>query len=455
MDITREFPLEEEYLENSEDVFPDEMPYDEADEPYRGEDDAPEADDEDDALYWEDDAHDQWSGHDRTISPRQVQMDCRRVEWFEELNQLGKHWRTDLPKDDPLRKMQVGQALSLAYAALWANGTKDFMYRKDMDDVIGKAMEYLKSDINNYDPEKSPLGSMVSSKIEGRIKDAKRNLRHVRDHQEWFSQLEFFHNSWPDDPSVRSALIEKLITDTFRFYQKRIDSRLKTAELRNAAEARLRGRLLAFEPQEQTLGALIRLWVDEELGGDRQDITVVSADVPMGEDGENTMGEMLPAPGANPIQQLMDSEEYSVILMAMVASYQIALGDKNLKARTRYCRLNYTEQLSCFGQQLNLPQTHSQDLLKPLDPDYFRYFMYTGNAKEITLRTIAKAKLLPVVGEGPYLLVNTKWDDHGFLPAKAQIGYLKSRGISSSDSTVSGHRTRYETGFLADLRSRL
>ena len=75
-----------------------------------------------------------------------------------------------------------------------------------------------------------------------------------------------------------------------------------------------------------------------------------------------------------------------------------------------------------------------------------------GEGTTILPGTILRGRT--VIGSGPYLLENERWDKHGLLPAKAQMGYLDSIGIHSSDATISGHRKPYKQGFLSDLEKR-
>ena len=408
-----------------------------------------------DALQPPDADSDTWSDHNKLLSPRAVQKQYRQLEWYEELNKIGQHWHPKTSDQDPVWREQLRQAYLWTNVALWANGTGDFLHRSDADAVINKAMKYLEADIKSYDPQRSALGARISNMIGLRLKDALAYCTISRDHGAWADQLTLQQSLFPADPARREAWINGVIKETFHFYAKRIDSIASKPEVRKAVRNQLRDLLLDFDPHDQSLHTLVEQWVTSALHGDQTDITQSSLDTPAGEEGDGSVGELIPDHRFDPSDIVEQANEYSVILIALVANYHLHIGKGSLKTRVLYSRLNYTEQLSYFAQALPLPDDHRQDLLKPLEEDYFRYFMQVAPTAALTLRTIERARIRSVVGTGPFRLENVCWDDQGFLPAKSQMGYLNGKGISSSNSSVSGQRKPYRESFLDALRKRL
>lgn len=425
MDITRSQTLAEQYLEDQ------------------------------DALQPPDAGSDTWSDHNKLLSPRAVQKEYLQLKWYEELNKIGQHWHPKTSDQDPVWHDQLRQAYLWTHIALWANGTGDFFYRSDADAVFNKAMEYLEADIKSYDPQRSALGARISSKIGPRLKDALAYCTISRDHSAWADQLTLQQSLFPAAPARREAWINNVIKETFRFYAKRIDSIASTPEVRAAVRNQLRSLLLDFDPHDQSLHTLVEQWVTSTLHGDQTDITQSSLDTPAGEEGDGSVGELIPDHRFDPSDIVEQANEYSVILIALVANYHLHVGKGSLKKRVLYSRLNYTEQLSYFAQALPLPDDHRQDLLKPLDEDYYRYFMQVSPTVPLTLRTIERARIRYAIGTGFFRLVDVRWDDQGFLPAKAQMGYLDSKGIPSSNSSVSEQRKPYREAFLNNLKERL
>ena len=425
MDITRSQTLAEQYLEDQDALQP------------------PDAD------------SDTWSDHNKLLSPRAVQKEYRQCEWYEELNKIGQHWHPKTSDQDPVWHDQLRQAYLWTHIALWANGTGDFFYRSDADAVFNKAMEYLESDLRSYDPQKSALGTRISHKINGRLKDALAFCTISRDHSAWADQLSLLQSLFPRDPAGCEEWVNRVIKEVTHFYMKRLDRIASKPEIRTHVRRQLRDTLLHFDPDTQQLHALVDDWVRNVLHGDQEDVTLNSLDAPVGEDGEHSFGHMLPSTGDDPSDIVEQANEYSVILIALVANYHLHVGKGSLKKRVLYSRLNYTEQLSYFAQALPLPDDHRQDLLKPLDEDYYRYFMQVSPTVPLTLRTIERARIRYDIGTGFFRLVDVRWDDQGFLPAKSQMGYLNGKGIPSSNSSVSEQRKPYREAFLNNLKERL
>lgn len=395
----------------------------------------------------------EWAGHNKLLTPQDLKDQYRQLSWFEDLNSLGKRWQPRICDEDPVWQAQFRQACHLAYIGLWANGTGYFSHRDDMDAVVNKAWEYLKADIRSYDPAKSALGSRISQKISNRVKDALAFYTISRDHDAWADQLTLLEGQWRPDPDQRTRWIDNVMRETSRFYVKRINSVAAKPEVRSQIRAQLQDLLMDFDPEAGHLHALVQDWVINSLGGDQQDVSMVSVDTPVGEDG-GTIKEFIPDKGSDPSGIVEEASELSIILAALIANFQLYAGNGGYKKKTLYARLNYTEQLSCFAQTLPLPDDHSQALLKPLEENYFRYFMQVAPTAGLTLRSIEQARIRSVIGAEPYLLRQAHWDKQGFLPAKAQMGYLAEQGISSSDATVSEHRKPYREAFLGDLMKR-
>ena len=387
------------------------------------------------------------------LSSRDYQMMVRNEAWYQELNNLGAHWHPRESENDSRWLAQVDQAWALAYIALRANGTKYYAHLDDTDTIVNKAWDLLRGDIENYDPKKSALGDRISSKIRLRIFDAQDKTSRKRDLAAWEDDLTMFQNCHPSAPDHLEKWIDDIVRKAFRFYRRRIDSVAETPEIRANIRQALCDMLAQFDPATQSIHKLMEQWVSDVLHGDQEDITFVPLDKPAGDDEKNTLTDLLPDTDNDPAEMIQRSSEFSILLIALTANYQLHVGKGNLKAKTRYARLNYSEQLACFAQAVPLPDDHAQDILKPLEDDYFRYFMHTSPTP-LTLRAIENARLRTVIGSGPYRLENERWDKYGLLPAKAQIGYLDSIGIHSSDSTVSGHRNPYKKGFLSDLERR-
>ena len=390
---------------------------------------------------------------EKALTSREYQMMVRREAWYQELNNLGAHWHPRESEHDARWRSQVDQAWMLAYIALRANGTKYFAHLDDEDSIINKAWELLRGDIESYDPRKSALGERISSKIKLRIYDAQDKSSRKRDHDAWEDELTMFQNCRPAGPDQLESWIDSIIRKAFRFYRRRIDAVAATPEIRANVRNALADMLARFDPSTQSLLKLMDLWVSDVLHGDQEDVSVVSLDKPIGDDEETTLSHQIPDDSTDPANLVQQRNAYSILLIALIANYQVHVGQGKLKAKTRYARLNYTEQLACFAQAVPLPDDHTQDLLNPLEDDYFRYFMHTAPGP-LGLRAVENARLRTVIGSGPYLLENERWDKHGLLPAKAQMGYLDSIGIHSSDATISGHRKPYKQGFLSDLEKR-
>lgn len=398
----------------------------------------------------------EWQEGGKLLTHRDIQKEYRQLAWFDELNKIGRHWKPK-PADtnDPLWREQLRQAYLWTHIGLWANGAGDFSYRSDADAVVNKAMEYLEADLRSYDPQKSSLGERISHQIGARLKDALAFCTISRDHSAWSDQLTLLQSLFPRDPAGRGEWAERVVRECARFYRKQFDRIAGKTDLRAHVRGQLRDMLLSFDPDTQRLHTLVDNWVRNVLRGDQEDITLSSLDAPVGEEGENTFGEILSGTGDDPGDIVEKADEYSVILIALVANYQLHIGKGTRKKRVLYSRLNYTEQLSYFAQALPLPDAHRQDLLKPLEEDYYRYFMQIAPRAALTLRAMERARIRPVIGTGPYQLEDVRWDDQGFLPAKSQMGYLDGKGISSSDSAVSEQRKPYREAFLENLRERL
>lgn len=392
-----------------------------------------------------------WEGSDKLLSNREYQKQLCGLPWMQELNDLGMHWYPKESENDPRWQAQVDQACALAYIALRANGPKYFDHRTDDDDIVLKAWELLKADIESYDPRKSPLGVWISKKLKNRIVDAIDFYTRQRDHEAWADELSRFQTIYPNDPVLCKEWLEAIVQKAFHFYSKRIDAVATTPEIRAAIREALRSTLTQFDPAEQSLHKLVDRWVSQVLHGDQKDVITIPIDKPVGEDEESTIGDMLPGIGNDPAEIVEATGGFSIILLALTANFQLHVGNGHHKAKTRYSRLNYTEQLSYFAGPLSLPDSHRQDILKPLDESYFRHFMDVGPETPLTLRVIENARIRPVIGKGVYRLENKHWDDEGFLPAKVQIGYLAENGISSSAATVSEHRKSYRENFLKYL----
>lgn len=396
-------------------------------------------------------ADDEWADHNKLLTHRAVQKEYSQIEWYQELNRLGQHWHASPSDGDPVWLAQFSQAYGFTYAALWSNGAALFAHRSDADAIVDKAMEYLVAAIKSYDPKRSSLGARISSLIEPRIKDALAFCTISRDHSGWADELTQLQYLFPADPSKRGEWISRVIRKTFHFYTKRIDRIASKPEVRAAVREQLRDMLLCFDPDTQTLHSLVEQWVNDALRGDHTDVTLSSLDTPVGEDGDITVGELIPDQHNDPGDIVESQNTFSIILAALVTNFQIHIGKGSLKKKVLYSRLNYTEQLSYFAQALPLPDAHRQDILKPLESDYFRYFMAVDPATELTLRVIERSRIRPVIGFDPFLLEDERWNDQGFLPAKAQKGYLHTTGISTSDATISEQRKSYREGFLQIL----
>ena len=104
------------------------------------------------------------------------------LDWYHELNELGKRWVPNTPGMEVVWNLQLQQARMWTYVGICANCASDleeFAENQDnpnaADEILNIMMSedwYLCSDIRNYVPGKSLLGARMSSQISKRWKDA-------------------------------------------------------------------------------------------------------------------------------------------------------------------------------------------------------------------------------------------------------------------------------------------
>lgn len=391
----------------------------------------------------------------------------------EKLRELQNRWVQNTPENADAFLAQIQIAWDVAYRHIW-NSYDDYT-----DDERSDAAIRIFSDLRNYDPQKGSLESFIKARCDLRTKTAWEKGIDIEydppgepDGQEkWLEQLALYQEQY-DGTGQWAAAVQKHI---YAHYAPRITQKFRKQKIRTAANAvkfdkeaaiqqqflnELLQMLLSFNPQQQSLAELVQAWEQnnwstEKTQPEKKGKIQTSLDTPVGEDGNTSLGNLHPDSTYDPAIMAENrlASKNSILLLALLANYQLHVGQGKLKARTRYARLNYTEQLACFAQAVPLPDDHAQDILNPLEDDYFRYFMHT-TPEPLSLRSVEDARLRTVIGSGPYLLENEQWDKSGLLPAKAQMGYLDSIGIRSSDATVSGHRKPYKAGFLSDLEKR-
>lgn len=424
------------------------------------------------------------------LHPRKVQMDYRNdpqlSQWFEELNDLGKHWicgsvDTAPPAEDespgthlgfgkrfqqekdPRRRALLEQAWVLTYAALWANGTKFFVNHSDIDSVINRAIGYLMSDIMRYDPSKGPLGDMISSQLSKRISDSLRHMRGPRNHEEFSDKLDDIQNAWPIHRAVSEEKVEELIDLLFSFYYKEVERKLNTEEKRLSEKDYLRELLHGFDPVNQKLSSVVRLWVDERLNGHIIDHHTVSTDTLLDTDGRTRVIDLIES-------NVAVDEEAEQKAMTDTALRELAqvLNFKAHQSPTcmdnefyRNQRICYTEKIVCLIQQYRTPNFNQHDMLRALLDSYLRHFLdLPEGERSFDLKTTPIKPLEyfknpdspPETWRTP-----TEWSSKDFLPAIVPISYLERYfHLKTTDSAVTKFRKSFNQSLwkaLEDLDS--
>lgn len=342
----------------------------------------------------------------KLISPWEVARAFREdkvlARWKEELDLIGDHWKPRISEDEKVEDLnwddQILRAWMWTYTGLRINCTKHFAYRKDLDALIDKTMDLLTEDIKSYDPSKSSLGSRISNKMKLRLKDAMRLIGAPRDHDTWRIVLRDLENTCPKNREDKRRWAEKTARKIFQFYRKRVDSKLRKEKRAEAREGLIRN-LMERVPDEIFLEDLVKEWVMDVLGGDRTDPSLVSLDLPVGEEGEDTLGDMLAAPEADDREEVLKERRklasQAMELAALQLNYQSLL-NPNAAVKDqphRFNRMCYSERLVYLASQDALPVFNEKDMYRALLEHYVRFFARMPGEEELlrleklTLRT--------------------------------------------------------------------
>lgn len=409
---------------------------------------------------------------DRPFTPRDYKKSLKGLDWVGELNTLGSNWVPKSPGMEIQFKLQCGYAYTLALAGVHILCADDLARSPDEEEWTQIIMKRLETDIEKYDPQKSPLGQRMKSQIKMRRIDAIRAQNKEMNREEFLKNIRLLEDCLLEDPGLLADPARfakwagKVSDELFVYHYRRVDSILDDKEKRAAAREDLLERLKGIEPGEGNLMAFCKSWAQDVLQGEYIAPKHISVDTPIGEEEDGTLGEILPGSAPDP-EQAAENNEAVLFLLQIITLNFLTLREKgiqwieeknagpqkpaqktvrDIRRKILHYQLMFTEQIANYGSRASIPREYGNDILAVFSEPYYRYFAANIEPEDVLSLGIIEWTRLKMARDidpddtdaGPL-----RWKEYGFLEYKVMHSFLESLKLRPSLSTIKKHREKY------------
>lgn len=393
--------------------------------------------------------------------------ELRNTPWRDRLQELGARWVPNTPENAEAFRSQVNEAWGLAYLCIWGMRGKQGQHANYTDDERGDAVIHMKNALLNYDPARQGLVKYVEQKAILLLKGA------------WARGMDIEYDAPDGDDNSENWELELLelqqmadgsenwagnVSDIlYARCASRLNNKYTQKDQRQQVMDGLKNSLRAYDPRTEGLKAFVDRWLTQVLGGDRKPptdkgILGISLDSTVGEDGETTLGDMIPGNGLS-VEASASKRLAAWDILAAHAkelNLQRSLNPAILRddEAHRHQRMCYTEKVLFLAKHSTMPVSGRQDILRALLDSYLDHFALMppkGSAIDLAAMPFKTMEQIENPDSAPDTWVTQlEWGGGSdFLPARVPITYLKrSFGEAVSDSGV----TRFRKNFYKRLK---
>lgn len=388
-----------------------------------------------------------------------LSYELRHTPWKARLLELEARWVPNTAENAEAFRSQVEEAWGLAYLCIWNMRGKHGEHASYTDDERSDAAIHIKKALMNYDPARQSLVKYVEQKSILLLKGA------------WARGLDIEYDAPEDTPNADAWDQELLqlqqladgsedwadnVSDIlYARFASRLKSKFPLKDQRRQAMDALKRDLLAYDPRTEELKALVERWMVQVLGGDRKPpadkgVLGTSLDSTIGEDGDSTLGSMIPSD--EPSIEARSAKRMAAwdILgaIARVLNFQRAMNPDIAQNNEdhRHQRMCYTEKVLFLAKHSTMPGTGRQDLLRALLESYLDHFALMppkGSSVNLAALPFKTLEQIEDPDSSPDTWVTPlEWSGaNDYLPARVPITYLRHRhGEEATDGSVNRFR---------------